>query len=358
MKKVVTVCMALFIILASSFASFGCAEEKPSEALPDQIVIGTTGLGLTGHIYTAAVSDAIQELTGIPVRMILCGTDMLRIKVMTMGDADCIGSYPVGAYCAWLGIDVFDTPEWGPQPLRTVWNGCLDEAAGMVRADSDIYTAADLKGKRLGVAKGLIGTEAICEFYLAFAGLTWDDVTRVEYPSYSAAGSGVVDGTCDFFGVMCNSSYAMQLAASPHGLRFLPTPAADTEAWARAWPYAPWLVPMVCTQGVGLSPENPVEGQGYQFCINTYESVNEDLIYEITKAIHEGYDLYKDKHPKLAEMTLEQCLDVTWTGIPFHDGAVRYLKEIGAWTAELEEWQNKAIEDWEVRRAAWEESQS
>jgi ABC-type nitrate/sulfonate/bicarbonate transport system substrate-binding protein len=48
--------------------------------------------------------------------------------------------------------------------------------------DANINTVADLKGKRVAWVRGSdalnIGVEAV----LAFAGLTWDDVVKVEFP--------------------------------------------------------------------------------------------------------------------------------------------------------------------------------
>ena len=72
-------------------------------------------------------------------------------------------------------------------------------------------------------------------------------------------------------------------------------------------------------------------------------SIDENLIYAMAKALYQGYDTYKDGHPKLKHWGVESCLDVIGSDIPLHPGVVRYFKEIGKWTSEHEAWQQKVL---------------
>jgi hypothetical protein len=43
---------------------------------------------------------------------------------------------------------------------------------------------------------------------------------------------------------------------------------------------------------------------------------------------------------------------------PFHEGAIRYLKEKGIWTAESQAWNDKRVKRLNALRAAWTKAQA
>ena len=63
--------------------------------------------------------------------------------------------------------------------------------------EAGIKTPYDLKGKRVFWIPGAPAHNITNTAFLAFANLTWNDVKKVEYPSYAAAARGMVEGTCD-----------------------------------------------------------------------------------------------------------------------------------------------------------------
>jgi len=68
------------------------------------------------------------------------------------------------------------------------------------------------------------------------------------------------------------------------------------------------------------------------------------LVYNLTKWIHSKFDEYKTADKALTRMDMK-----TWRAFldrcpaPVHESAVKYLKEIGQWTAKDDVWQAKAI---------------
>ena len=61
----------------------------------------------------------------------------------------------------------------------------------------------------------------------------------------------------------------------------------------------------------------------------TSTDADEDLIYELTKAIYENRDQVTAKHA--AGKAINPRNVVRDTGTEFHPGAIRYYKEIGIW---------------------------
>jgi hypothetical protein len=75
----------------------------------------------------------------------------------------------------------------------------------------------------------------------------------------------------------------------------------------------------------------------------TRADVPDDLIYEFTKAFFENIEQFYPVHASAKEYTVAGSLEEPT--IPFHPGAIRYYKEIGAWTPELEKKQMELLEN-------------
>jgi hypothetical protein len=82
-----------------------------------------------------------------------------------------------------------------------------------------------------------------------------------------------------------------------------------------------------------------------------YASQPADLIYGITKAMIGGYDAYKDAAPGAAGLALDRQ-NLAWV-IPYHEGAVRALKEAGVWKGEHEAHNQKLLERQATLAATW-----
>ena len=108
----------------------------------------------------------------------------------------------------------------------------------------------------------------------------------------------------------------------------------------------------------GISKEHQAKGIAYHYPIFCHESLDENIVYATTKAIAEGYDIYSLVHKMLKDWTLEMALAFAKDKVPnaYHKGAVKYFKEIGKWTPEMEAWQQKILKDEAKRIAAWEKS--
>ena len=186
----------------------------------------------------------------------------------------------------------------------------------------------------------------------AHGGLGWDDVTVVEVGGWKASIQGIIDGSIDAAVASTNSSMLHQVAGSPRGLRFFPAPHGDRAAWERLRSHAPWYNPHVATEGVGLSVVNPLEGASYGYPILVaYETQDAEAVYELTRLLDTRFPKYKDAASGASGWALnKQVLD--WI-VPYHEGAVRYFKEVGIWSEALEAHNRRLVERQQVLRDAW-----
>jgi TRAP-type uncharacterized transport system substrate-binding protein len=76
--------------------------------------------------------------------------------------------------------------------------------------------------------------------------------------------------------------------------------------------------------------------------LSTMDSLPEQVAYLITKTVMSHYDDFKLVHEDAKYWTAKESL--RHFSVPFHPGAVRYYKEIGAWTPYYEKIQKGLLE--------------
>jgi len=316
-----------------------------AQALAAEKVLSCTtySVGSTGYSTSMGLFEAVAQISGIKVKVVPAGTDKSKILPLKEKMMDLSLFTGGGQYFAVMGKG--DFADWGPQPLRLIF-GCPEGAiAGMmVRANSGIKTLADLKGKRVTLIPGSPACEGLHAGYLAFGGLTWKDVKIVQMSSWGTAWKSVIEGSSDTAHCLVNSSVAFELASSPHGIHWLPAPAEDKAGWERMRKHSPYLFPIKVVKGAGASEANPAYVASYYYGLVSYPNLDDETAYKLTKAIWNGYDIYKDKHPSLKEWTKEGALKTDKYLSPYHPGSVKFFKEAGVWTKAHEQRQQQLLD--------------
>jgi uncharacterized protein len=272
------------------------------------------------------------------------------------GYAEASGIADAELYFAAEGTYDFAVPAWGPQDVRVVL--ARPAAVGVATAgDIGVKTIADLKGKRIGYVKGNPSVNVKQDAYLAFGGLTRADVQPVWFGSYNAMKTALLNNQLDAFGSVTTSANMREIEASPRGLVWPPFPASETAGWERLRQVADFFEPYKETVGAGISPEKPVALVGYRYpIIATYANTSADEVYSLVKAIDESMDLIKN----ITGSSKNWAPDISGkppADAPWHDGAIKYLKEKGIWTAEHQAWQDKRLARLKKLQAGWVDAQ-
>jgi TRAP transporter TAXI family solute receptor len=237
-----------------------------------------------------------------------------------------------------------------------VFGGLSDTGAGLyAKESSGIKTLYDLKGKKVPWSTGAPGINVPTTAALAFANLTWDDVQKIEFPNYTASMSALKDGTVDVCYGFSDASTFIEMDGMPQGAVFLPMPADDVEGWKRLQEVCPYMLPHDFTRGVDATPEKPLAGGSYPYpLLVSYADLDEELVYNMVKLILQNYDDFKDAHPGLVAWT-EDRLVKQWK-VPYHDGAIKYFKELGIWTDEDQKYNDALIERGQKLQKAFDEA--
>jgi TRAP-type uncharacterized transport system substrate-binding protein len=146
-----------------------------------------------------------------------------------------------------------------------------------------------------------------------------------------------------------------ELETSPRGVVMPETPAADKAGWERLQRIGPYFVPHKATCGAGgLSKSNPRELPNYPYPIfMAYAGEKADLTYSITKSMIVDYADYKDAAPGADGLDVKRQL-LTWV-LPYHEGAVKALKEAGVWTDAAQKHNDTLIKRQDTLGKAWAE---
>jgi uncharacterized protein len=200
-----------------------------------------------------------------------------------------------------------------------------------VRADSDIKSIADLKGKRVASGFNTQKTIArIIEAHLANAGLSYKDVVEVPVPNVVKQAEDFTAGKVDVLFFALGSAAIKQAAASVGGLRVLEVDSSP-EAVKRIQAILPGAYILKVNPAPNLDGiKAPTDVIAFDMVMNSTAKVSDDVVYRIVKAIYENK---KDLVATFRPFALFQPANMAKPneGVEFHPGAVKFYKEVGIW---------------------------
>jgi TRAP transporter TAXI family solute receptor len=188
--------------------------------------------------------------------------------------------------------------------------------------DSGITRIEDLKGKSLSVGAPKSGTELNARAILSAAGLSYDDLGKVEYLPFAESVELIknrqLDATLQSAGLGVAS--IRDLATSvPISVVAVP---AETVGKVGA-PYLAATIPAGTYEGQGEDVATAAVGN---FLV-THDGVSDETAYQMTKLLFENLDKLTAAHA--AAKGIDPAKAVEGMPVPLHPGAERYYKEKG-----------------------------
>jgi len=192
----------------------------------------------------------------------------------------------------------------------------------VVRSDAGIESLADLKGKSISVGAPKSGTELNSRTILAAAGLSYDDLGKVEYLPYAESVELMKNRQLD--GTLLSSGLgvaAIRDLATSVDVSFVPIPAELVEK------IGPPYVSLPITAGTYKGQDADVPTAGVVNFLVTHDGVSEETVYLMTKGMFENLDQMVAAHGAAKSIKLEDA--TKGMPLPVHPGAERYYKEKG-----------------------------
>ncbi len=143
-----------------------------------------------------------------------------------------------------------------------------------------------------------------------------------------------------------------KLEASPRGIFWPPAPHDDADCWAAINKVVPFFTPHMATRGAGISIAQPHEGATYPYpMLITLPEQSEQEVHDLAQVIHHHYDDFKNADPGAIGWALERQ-KLTWQ-VPYHAGAVRYLRSAGVWGEVQDAHNQRLIERQNLLARTW-----
>ncbi len=321
--------------------------------LPSTLAWSAYGTNSSGYAQAVAIGNMLQNKYGTSLRVLPGDNDVSRMTPLRTKRVD-MCACGIASYFGSEGVMMFADPEWGPQPVRVIATSIASFGLALAAAgDIDVKTPADLRGKRIAYVRGDDALNKGTEAYLAFGGLGWDDVERVDFPGYGRSFDGIIAGQADASFTTTVTPPAQQLASSPRGIAWPVLDHNDTEGWKRLTDVAPYFQPHKITSGAGgISADSPYYGASYPYPILIANSdLDADTVYGLIRAMNDNFDDYKDSAPGAAGYSLENQ-NLKWV-MPFHEGVIRFFREKGIWTDDMQAHQDDLIKRQELLASTW-----
>jgi TRAP transporter TAXI family solute receptor len=308
--------VAGLLVLGALFAA--CSANDPPGG-DGRLSIATGGAGGVYQVYGGGLADLLSdELPDSPTTAETTSASVDNLLLVANGDSDIAFSLGDSAIDAVEGRESFGEPK----PLRALATIYSNITQVVVKADSDIETIEDMKGRTISVGSPGSGTEVIALRLLEVAGV--DDLSKRQLgvgESVQALRDGSIEG---FFWSGGVPTGAVTDLATTDDIRIL-----DLSAY---------LEPMREQFGDAYA-EAEVEEGGYDGVAATptigvpnvlvvNEDMSDDLAYSITEALYAGKDRLATVVP--AAESLDPADGREMVGpIELHPGAQRSYEEQG-----------------------------
>ena len=222
--------------------------------------------------------------------------------------------------------------------MRALFCGGATMFAFVTKEDSGIKTIEDLRGKRVTYKSPLSTYVMAAEAILKGNGLDPEKDIKVLTMTDAAAGlQDLVDGKTDAVLSAISGSKMEELSSK---IKPYVIPVSNAEACAEV------SGNFFAAITVQKTFPGAVEGQPI---IGTISQVSckidtpAEAVYIMVKHIMENYDELKAVGSDLIDWKPEVAVR-TAAGYPYHEGAVKYFKEAGMWTEEIDKWQKATLE--------------
>jgi uncharacterized protein len=345
----------LAVAVAAAVSVCGNAAVAADAKLPPSMVWSAYDLGSSGYAEASGIANALQTKFKTRIRIVPAGTSIGRLLPMLTGKVQ-YGFLANEAFFAAEGTFDFAAQSWGPQDIRIVL-GRPASGGLAVAKDTGVKKMSDLKGKRIGYVKGNPSVNIKNDAYIAFGGLTRKDVEVVWFGSYNAMKDAIIANQLDAMASVTTSANMRQIEASPRGLVWPEFEPENKKGWEALTKIVSFAAPFKETVGAAVSEQSPAHLILFRYpMITTYAKTSADEVYNLVKAIDEVYDLFKNTTGSTVNWEVKRS-GVPPADAPWHDGAIRYAKEKGFWTAEHQAWHEKRLARLEKVRAGWDEAQ-
>lgn len=318
------------LLVCGLFLMAGCssqgekAKEPSGQQQQKSFSLATGGTGGAYYIVGSGISSLVEKYvpnTKLVVQATAASVE--NVRLVGTKKVDFAITMPDSAYFATKAEREF-AKEQPYTSLRAVGAGHVSPLQPFVLEKSGIKTISDLKGKKVALSApaspAVYAAKAVLEAY----GLKESDYKPVLL-SYAEQVEAIKDGAIDagFVFAGAPTSALMDLSATAP-MRLLQTDESKINEIVKNNPY---YTKAKIKAGTYKGQDQDVMALGVVSFLLTREDVDQQVVYDITKAVFDHTKELTEIHPVGSEWDIENAAE--GMGIQLHPGAEKFYKEKG-----------------------------
>lgn len=317
---------------AAALLASALAASSPSDAGAQTAVrFGTSSVGSTFYTMAVGAGEVITKHSGINVTVEPLGGSSANVFGIGADKIDFAIANSYAAYTGYNGIAPFKKKV----DLRLLLQGEPTTRYILVRKDSGIKTPKDLEGKTI-IAKrrALPELEIVMNAMIKAFDLDKSKINTVATTNTGEASEALRSGTVHavMMPFALDGSAQVEEPMRDGIADFLYLTKEQRDKVLKLLP--PTFYAATAKKGTFTNQSK----DAYVFSLNTYvlarPGVSEETVYKVAKALFDNTKELSTYHGTAGNWTKERA--VQKPALPFHPGVIKYLKEKGLWTAELE----------------------
>lgn len=289
--------------------------------------IGTGGL--TGVYYPTGgaicrLLNKGRDNHGIRCSVESTGGSIFNLNTIASGELDFGVAQSDWQYHSYNGTSKFS--QQGPfKSLRAVFSIHSEPFTVMARDDSQIKVFSDLKGKRVNIGNPGSGQRGTMEVLMNEYNWSKDAFKLASELKATEQARALCDNKIDaMIYTVGHPNASIKEAATACDAHLVPVSGDLVNALIAANPYyAHVSIPAAMYRGT----ESATSTFGVKATLVTSATVDEEVVYQLVKAVFENLPVFRKLHPAFSHLQAEEMLQ--GNSAPFHAGALRYYKEKG-----------------------------
>ncbi|MEZ3186320.1 TAXI family TRAP transporter solute-binding subunit [Pseudomonas sp. LM13] len=291
-------------------------------AAPTFINILTGGTSGVYYPIGVALSQQYNKIDGAKTSVQATKASVENLNLLQAGRGELAFSLGDSVADAWNGVEDagFKAPLKRLRAIAGTYNNYIQIVAS---EESGIKTLEDLKGKRISVGAPKSGTELNARAIFKAAGLSYEDMGRVEFLPYAESVELIknrqLDATLQSSGL---GMAAIRDLASTMPVTFVEIPAAVVDK-IESDAYQAGVIPAGTYDG----QDADVPTVAITNILVSHEKVSDEVAYQMTKLMFDNLSALGNAHSAAKDIKLENATKNL--PIPLHPGAERFYKEAG-----------------------------
>ena len=303
---------------------FAAAVTAGAATAQTDLTLGTSSAG--GSWYPAAQVMARiiqQEVPDVRVT-VMPGGSLSNVQGLSGGQYDIAFAHSQDIVTGIKGEEPFKEPIKNVRAIGSLWTNYFQVG---VRPDAGIDSIADMKGKAISPGNRGWGSEAATRMLLELNGMSYDDMSKVEFTGWQGITDLYKDHHIDaVFAVSSLGHPSMQeMAVGGSGMKLISFSDETIKGVMAANPaYYPITIPANSYPG----NEKDVQSFGSNTILAVRQELPADLVEKITAALMNHHDELVGALAALEEMTPKFAAQVP-DAIGLHAGARAYYEKSG-----------------------------